>query len=83
MLQALLKLLQKSLKVRKKVDFISVVSEKAHELCLNSGKKTIMPEHVIAAMRSFNFQIDQNEINAFIEELNKMKAVFYYIVYST
>lgn len=56
-------------------DFISVVSELAHAECLNSGKKTIMPEHVTSALKKNGFPINDSEIEQFMQDLNKIKAV--------
>lgn len=57
------------------LDFIAIISEKSFEECQNSGKKTIIPEHVISAMTHLNFAMDSNEITTFLEELEKLKAV--------
>ena len=56
-------------------DFITLVSELAYNECIGSGKKTIMPEHVVTVMRKCNFSIDQAEIDQFLQDLNKIKAV--------
>jgi histone H3/H4 len=55
--------------------FIQLTSELAYAECTGSGKKTIMPEHVVAAMKKCNFDIDPKEIMQFLEDLNKLKAV--------
>jgi histone H3/H4 len=56
-------------------EFISSVSEMAYNECLNSGKKTIMPEHVISVLKKSGFPVDDSEIEQFIGDLNKIKAV--------
>jgi down-regulator of transcription 1 len=56
-------------------DFIAIVSEKAYEECIKSGKKTIMPDHIISALNACNFPIDPQEIAVFLESLEKAKAV--------
>jgi Class 2 transcription repressor NC2, beta subunit (Dr1) len=57
------------------LDFITILSEKAYEQCLASGKKTLMPDHVISAMRSSNIPMNPEEITSFLADLDKIKAV--------
>ncbi|XP_062580475.1 protein Dr1-like [Saccostrea cucullata] len=60
-------------------EFIHLVSSEANEICNKQSKKTISPEHIIAALDHLGFGNYKEDAEAVLEEIKAVAAIYIYI----
>ncbi|KAK0042330.1 protein Dr1-like isoform X1 [Biomphalaria pfeifferi] len=55
-------------------EFIHLVSSEANEICVKTNKKTISPDHIVAALDSLGFGAYKNEAKAVLKEAKAVAA---------
>ncbi|XP_078603944.1 protein Dr1-like [Branchiostoma floridae x Branchiostoma japonicum] len=55
-------------------EFIHLVASEANEICTKEGKKTISPEHILAALESLGFGSYTEDVRSVLEECKTVAA---------
>lgn len=56
-------------------EFIHLLSSEANEVCSGEQKKTIAPEHIVAALKSLGFDSYIEEVESVLDEHKEHQTV--------